>query len=468
VTTVLPQASSKELPPPTVGRVTKLAAPTIAEQFIVAFIGVTDTWLAGHIPGDSKTVAAAAAAVGTMMYIQWFAGLMTSFIGTGAIAIVSRSIGARRIRVANRVAGTAVATAFLVGLFVAVSLFTFAGPFVRVVGLEGLAADFGKQYLQIMCVTLCFQSAAQIGMACLRGAGDTLRPMLIMALVSVVNLVASSVLTFGLFGLPAFGIRGNAAGTLLAFFTGGMITIYLLVSGRAGLKLRLNHLRVVPHVVARIGKIGIPSWLEGMLLWGGQFLIVVLVINAIGDKTVTMAAHGAVLRIESFSFLPGFGFGMAASALVGQYLGAKRPDQAMRAAHVANRLGLITMTVMALPMVFLPSLMIWLMVWSPEVISVGFWPMILAGLAQPGFAFAIVYGSALRGAGDTVSPMIATISGMILRIIIVLPAAYWLKAHNLSHYALTAVWIAIFIDLNYRAVFNTITFHRGKWQHKRV
>jgi len=305
------------LPRPTWRTVLRLAIPTIAEQFISAFIGFTDAWLAGHIPGDSHSVAAAAAAVGNMMYIQWLAGLLVSFIGTGAIAVVSRSVGARRIRVANRVAGTAVSAATVVGLAVAVVMFLFAEPFVRLSGLSGLAAVFGTQYLRIMCVTLCFQSAATIGMACLRGAGDMVRPMLIMIAVAVVNLIASSVLTLGLFGAPAWGVQGNALGTLLAFLTGGVATIIVLLGGFGKLKLRLRHFAIVPHIVMRIGRIGVPSGLEGILLWGGQFIVIALVINGGKDDAVTMAAHSAVLRVESLSFLPGFGFGIAASSLVG-------------------------------------------------------------------------------------------------------------------------------------------------------
>jgi Na+-driven multidrug efflux pump len=159
--------------------------------------------------------------------------------------------------------------------------------------------------------------------------------MLVTLTTTFANCIATPALSFGLFGLPALGIEGNATGTLLAFAIAGVMTVAFLLSGTAGLRMRTRHLKIVPHLLKRVLKIGIPSWLEGLLLWGGQACIVIFAINptdeAIGVVGTTLAAHTATLRIESLAFLPGFGFGIACSALVGQYLGAGKPDQAVRA-----------------------------------------------------------------------------------------------------------------------------------------
>jgi putative MATE family efflux protein len=461
------------LGPASVRTIMALALPTIVEQLLQAVIGLTDTSVAGHFRGGAYEVAAASAAVGIMNYLQWFAGLMTSAFGVGATAIVARSIGARRPRVASRVAGTALTAAVLVGLVVALLLFAFAPQVVWACGLRQQAALFGQQYLRIMTITIALQTAAQIGMACLRGAGDTMRPMFITGSVVVINVLTTTTFSFGLFGMPAWGIRGNAFGTMVAFLIGGAATLVVLLSGRAKVKLQLRHFRLIPHVLRRVLRIGAPSWLEGLLLWVGQFAIVILVINrtdlALGASGVTMAAHNTVLRIESIAFLPGFAFGIAASALVGQYLGARAPDQAKRAAHLANRLAIGTMTAAALPMVVVPGLLLKLVVNSDPVVRAGFWPMVLAGLAQPGFAVAIIMGSGLRGAGETVWPMVTTLTGMFLVRVPVLLAmllVFWRYGH--ADWGLTAVWIGIVVDLYYRGVVNGIVFRRGRWQTKRV
>jgi putative MATE family efflux protein len=458
--------------PVTVGTVMALALPTIVEQFFSAGVGLTDTIVAGNTGPTSDAHAAAAAAVGTMTYLQWFAGLMTAALSVGATAIVARSIGAHRPRLATRVAGTVCSAALLVGIGVAILFFLLPGPIATLFGLRGLAATYGAQYLRIMALTVCFQTAGLIGMACLRGAGDTVRPMVVTIAVFLINAVASPALAFGWFGLPALGIRGNAIGTLFSFMAAGIVTFGFLVTAGAGLRLRRRHFRIVPHLLTRVLKIGVPSWAEGMLLWTGQALIVMLVIAptdlSIGVSGATMAAHNVVLRLESVAFLPGFGFGIACSALVGQYLGAKKPAEAKQAAHLCMLLALGTMTAAALPMIFFPTLLAGWMVDSDVVVHTAKIPLILAGLAQPGFAIAIARSAALKGAGETVAPMMATITGMILRVILVFTLQYlfWRAGH--AAWGLTAVWTCIFIDLNYRAVYNDAVYRAGKWQWKRV
>jgi Na+-driven multidrug efflux pump len=349
-------------------------------------------------------------------------------------------------------------------------------------GLKGLAHQFGVDYLQIMVVTICLQTAGQIGMACIRGAGDTLRPMVITAAIALVNVVTVPTLAKGLFGFPVMGIRGNALGTAIAFAISGVLAMLLLQSGWSRLRLRRRHFKIVPHILMRVLRIGLPSWAEGMLLWAGQFLIVIVIINRNDHALaafwgtaqssvdgVTMAAHQATLRIESFAFLPGFGFGIAASTMVGQYLGSKRPEEARVAARKTAALALGTMTLAALPMVFLPDWIMRMVVNSRHVAEVGYWPMVLAGLAQPGFAIAIIAGSALKGAGDTISVMVSTITGMfVVRFPIVLGMVWVFGRMGHWEWGLIAVWIGIFVDLNYRAAFNTIVFLRGKWRFKKV
>jgi len=126
------------------------------------------------------------------------------------------------------------------------------------------------------------------------------------------------------------------------------------------------------------------------------------------------------------------------------------------------------MTAAAAVMVFLPHYMLHFLVDSNDVVNIGVIPLILAGLAQPGFAVQIVKAAALRGAGDTIYPMLATVSGILLRIIVVVTCISILSYYGQAKWGLTAVWIAIFIDLNYRAVFNTFAYRTGKWKVQKI
>jgi Na+-driven multidrug efflux pump len=183
---------------------------------------------------------------------------------------------------------------------------------------------------------------------------------------------------------------------------------------------------------------------------------------------MTMAAHSATLRIESLAFLPGYGFGIACSALVGQYLGAQRPLEAERAARLCTRLAMATMITAAIPMVFFPRLMLSFMVDSAPVVALGTIPLILAGLAQPPFALAIVKSSALKGAGDTRSPLWASLVGMGSRVVVVLAVMAILARTGHAGWGLIAVWICIFLDLTWRAIYLVAVFRRGKWKQVQV
>lgn len=453
-----------------------LALPTLTEQIISGAIGLTDTLVAGHGKAAENNTAAAAA-VGSMGYLMWLASLIGSLLGVGATAIVARSFGARRVRVAQRVAGTALTASAVLGVLVALGLFLFAEQVVSLFRLQGQAGRYAVEYLHIMSITVCLQTLGQIGLACVRGSGDLVRPMAISASVALINVVTCPALAYGWLGLPALGIRGNALGTMIAFVISGTATLLLLLRGGAPLRLQLRHLRIVPHVLWRILRVSLPSGVEGILLWGGQVLVV-NVVSAVNDAQwaelrgvkleqvsgVTLAGHNAVLRIEGLAFLPGFGLGIATSVLVGQCLGAGRPDEARRATWIAAKLAVLAMTLAAAPMVIFPALLTQLMVNSADVQRIAVWPMIFAGLAQPGFALAIIMAAALRGAGDTLTVMVSTLTGIfVVRVPLVLAGMYLCAKLGLPGWGLTVVWVVIFLDLQYRAVFNTVAFLRGKW-----
>jgi putative MATE family efflux protein len=472
-TEVTPRPQELTSAPPTARSVLRLAWPVIVEQFLQASIGLANTWIAGHIPGDEATVTAAAAAVGTIAYLQWLTGLMTNALGVGATAIVARRVGAGRIRSAKRTAGIAIAWAFLLGLAMSCVMYVFAEPICRFMGLKDLPLVFGVQYLKIIVFTLCFQAVANIGMATMRGAGNTVSPMIVAGIITVVNFLASASLTFGWGPFPALGLRGNALGDLLVYLCAGVATIVMLTRPSYTLALQRRHIRFSLTPLRRILSIGIPSWLEGALLWLGQSLILIFVINQGDLNGIMMAAHNSVIRIEALAFLPGFGFGMAASALVGQYLGKKRPDAARQAAFLSLRLALITMTLAALPMILFPTLLLRLMVTSDIVAEVGYWPMILAGLAQPSFAIAIVMAGSLRGAGATKWPLWFSTGGIFLFRIPLLFLCLWLLAmwtgHPLDQKGkMLCVWIAIFADLNLRGVGLWLAFSRSDWAKTKV
>jgi len=239
---------------------------------------------------------------------------------------------------------------------------------------------------------------------------------------------------------------------------GGIITLVLLLRGRAGLWLRIQF-QVQRDMIMRIVRVGWPFAGE-QLVFQCALILFIGMINQLG--TAAYAAHNLVIRIESLAFLPGWGYGIAASALVGQALGAKRPDEAKAAANEALTQTSVMMLVLGGVMVAFPEPLLTFFVNDPTVIAAGIIPLQIAGAFQIAMGANFVLSGALRGAGDTRWPLYTkVISTWGLR----LPITYVLL---LSGFGLTGVWIAMGVDFCSQALLAYIRFRQDKWQTMQV
>jgi putative MATE family efflux protein len=298
--------------------------------------------------------------------------------------------------------------------------------------------------------------------ACLRGAGDTLTPAISMAIVSIVNMIFSAGLCYGWGPLPAWGFDGVAAGTVIAYITGGVIQSIVLLLGRGGIRLHLHRLRPHWHNMRRLLRIGIPTGVESSLQWGVNFALV-FVINRMDVSSASGAAHNLAIRIESLSYLTGFGFAIAASTLVGQSLGRKDPVRAARCAWLAYAMGGSFMTLAGVGLIFFGRSASEFMSTDPAVIDLTTRCLFWAGFCQCGFAAAMVFGAALRGAGDTTRVMITTLSSLFgVRLVGVIILA---KVFGLG---LEAIWILLSAELMLRGGLLFAQFQTGKWKHVKV
>jgi putative MATE family efflux protein len=319
------------------------------------------------------------------------------------------------------------------------------------------------QFLRIDCFGYIIYSLTLIGAACWRGVGDTRTPLYIMCGVNVWNVIASTTLRFGRGPVPAMGVVGIPLGTLSARILGGLIVLVLLYRGRSGLRLLAGDLRYRWESVVRLLRVGIPAGIDGMLLWCGQFLFL-KIISMLGTgemQAATIAAHVVGIRVEALSYLPAHAWATAAATLVGQSLGARDPDRAMRSGHLAALQGAAMCFCMGIIYFF----------WAPQiyylfnssdyarVAGIGVPALRCLAFFQVPLALMIIYTNALRGAGDTRWPLLFTIVGMLC---VRLPFAY--LGGIVLHGGLLGAWTGMFGDMTCRAVLSTIRFARGGWQ----
>ena len=436
-----------------------LSLPILAENLLHMLVGFTDTWLAGHLREGSK---AATAAVGSVAYILWLVNLLASAIATGATAIVARAIGARHRSLANSVCGQAIGAAAIMGLVTAGLFAALAAHLARLTGLTGVAYEYAHFYFQAMSLSLPFSVVTVAAGACLRGAGDTRSPAIAMVVVDLVNMVLSYGLATGAWGLPEMGFRGIAVGTVVAYVIGGIILVAVLMRSRSPVRLHVHRLRPHWQTLRRLLRIGLPSGIGDVLPWFAQFAVLRM-INQLDTDNVSGAAHMVTIRVESFSFSFGLAFMAATATMVGQSLGMKDPRRATRVAWLAFAATAAVMLAWAVAFAFAGKHLAGFMNDDPAAVALAAQCLFITSFAQLGFAATLVFGGVLRGAGDTLSVMVINIASQVgVRLV----SVYVLT--QVFHLGLTAVWMALTVELSLRGVVYFMRFMQGGWKHVTV
>lgn len=432
----------------------RLALPVLLEQFLSFCVGLYDTFLAGHLPGGVSD--AATGAVGIGAYVSWLATLLFSFVSAGTTALVARAQGRGDVADAVRVTNRSYGLGLMVGVAFAACAIPLAGLISRFVLTDEQAIGVTSRYLRIDSVGLIFSSVSYMGAAALRGSGNMRTPMLIFAVVAVMNAAASTLLVFGLGPVPGLGIDGIVLGTVIARITGGTLMTTALVRGSSGLRLRISEFRFADETVRRILSIGIPAALDGLVMWIGHYLFL-KIIGSFG--TAVMAAHMVGIRVEALTYLPAVAWAAAAATMIGQSLGAGLPERARRAGHEAVlQCGMLGLAIM-LAFYCGAELIYRSMHNSEAVIAAGVPAFRMLALFQLPLVAGIVYTGGLRGAGDTRVPMWITLFTTLL---VRLPAA-WVCGVVLDG-GLYGAWIGMCLDMLLRGVLVAVRFWRGGWE----
>jgi putative MATE family efflux protein len=297
--------------------------------------------------------------------------------------------------------------------------------------------------------------------ASLRGAGDTLTPAISMIVVDVINVVLSVGLAYGLWGLPRLGFNGIAIGTVIAYVAGGVLQIVVLLVGRGGIKLHVHRLRPHARDMKRILRIGVPAGLTDGINWIANFALI-KVVNRTEPLNVSAAAHVSAVRVESISYMTGFAVAVAVATMVGQSLGMKDPRRAQRSAYLGFAIGGGFMTFVGLLFIFFPRFFARMIAAEEDVVELTARCLQITGFCQAGFAAAIIFGGALRGAGDTfVVMLITTVTILLLR-----GGGVWVLGR--LHQPLWVIWIVLAADLFVRGVMVYGRFLHGGWKRIKV
>jgi putative MATE family efflux protein len=282
-----------------------------------------------------------------------------------------------------------------------------------------------------------------------------------MILMNVVNVGLTWLLALGWGPIPPLGLTGIALGTAFGEGIGGSVILGLLIGGHSGLRLRYETVWPDGATLRRILRISLPAAAESLTNVVCQLWFLRL-INRLGP--VATAAHGVAIRCEAIAFLTITAFSVAASTLAGQYLGARRPDLAVRSARTAWMLGGLLLSFLGLVLFTQGRGMFQLFLAGRQnsVLEEGVPVLRIVALAMPALATISVLNGTLNGAGDTRWPWVITISGYLA---VRIPLTYALIStpeHGGWGLGLRGAWLAMFADLYVRAALVAGRFlHRG-------
>ncbi len=410
----------------------RIAWPMVISELGDSLYSITDTYFV------SRLGTLALAAVGAGSYISWLFFVVVALFSTGVLVFTAQSYGAKEIEKARRALGESIIVGFSLALII-VLIVRLISPLIvgLVVGANRELVEITLLYFNTRILGLPFLLVAVSMDSVVRAVGATKYSMITVLSSALLNMILDPILIFGLFGFPALGVVGAALATIISIIY--MLPLELFF---------LNKLSLLPQLsleyghVLKVLKIGAPAALERLVFSVGNNAYISFISRC---GSTALAAHQVGIRIESFIYMPGFAFSVAAASLVGQRIGSGNVPEGKRIGLEAAKISATIMTILGVIVALTAHILVAPFAPNNDVASLARIYLILAGLSEPGLALAMTLGGAIRGGGNTLIPMILNATGLYL--FRVLPAALLIGSLGVI-----GAWIAMFIDVYLRGI----------------
>ena len=437
-----------------------IAWPVLIELVLSSLFGMINMMMLGNIP-DHAYAAAAVSAVGVTNQPLFLGLSLVQALNVGGTALIARYFGSGKHDRMENVMKHVMIISMILSVPLTALAFVYSDQIMAFMGAMPDTIEVGRGYFRIICISYLFQSFNFSITGSLRGIGETQIPMGVNLRANFLNVVGNALLIYGLFGIPELGIVGAATSTIIANAVASLLLIRYLRSGKSKLNFSFKHkFQFSMKTMKNLAKIGFPSAMEQLVLRAGLILFIQIVS---GLGTVVFAAHNIGMNILSLSFTLGQAFGIAASSLVGRSLGADDADLAEKYATNTSRIGTVFGTLLGIGFFFGAEFIVSLYSNDPEIIRNGAIALRVAAITQPFQSHQLIVAGSLRGAGDTVFPLISTFVGIL--VIRVLAATFFVNVLGLG---LLGAWLAVMLDQVIRWLLIAMRFKSGKWKKVRI
>ncbi len=440
----------------TEGPITKslvtLAFPLIVGMFMEIALSMTHYFWVGRLGPTAQD------AVTTSMVVVWTVVAATSIVSVGITALIARNIGAGNPDRAAYFVKQGLALAIMIGLIVGVVGALFSKQLLVFMNAGESTVALGLPYIRIFFASAVLLFLLETSYAAFRSSGNTKTPAFIGIMVVIINLVLDPLFIFGIGPFPEMGVAGAGVATSIAYLTGVITSLSLIHKGKLGYKPpSLFPLNLSLKKMLAIVRIGMP--MSGhQLVFMIVYWFLIIIVHRFGEAAG--AAMGIGNRMESFSYMICHGISLASSAMVGQNLGAGKPDRAAQSAWHAVVLGIIVTTIVSFFFLIFSKEIASVFSQSPLVVEIAKDYLIILALSQMTMAVEIILEGSFAGAGDTVPPMLVMIPGHLIRI----PLAYFL-CFKLD-WGVNGVWWTLTITTTFKAIILALWFKRGRWKDK--
>jgi MATE family, multidrug efflux pump len=431
-----------------------LAVPMVLETAMESLFGIVNVFWVAHLGKES---AAAVGITESMLTILFAVALGLSMPTT---AMVARRIGEKDRQGASVAAFQAIAIGIgvsvpigLVGIIWTPQLFHLMGA-----SPEVLAAGGGYSRMIIggnVVIMLLF-----LNNAIFRGAGDAAIAMRALWFANVINIILDPCLIFGLGPFPRLGVTGSAIATTIGRGAGVILQLYLLSSGMARVRVGLKRSKLDPGVMLRLLRLSVGGMFQ-FFVATASWLGLMRIVTHFGDAAI--AGYTIAIRMVVFALLPSWGMSNAAATLVGQNLGAGKPDRAERSVWVAGVTNMTFLGVVTVVFLIFAEPLVRIFTTDEAVVAVGIDALRYISYGYVFYAYGMVMVAAFNGAGDTTTPTWINLGCYWL---FQIPLAYTLANH--AGLGAQGVFLAITIAESVIAIIGILMFRRGTWKTQKI
>jgi putative MATE family efflux protein len=427
-----------------------LSIPMVLEMAMESLFALVDVFYVSQLDPNAVATVGLTESVITLVYA------VAIGMSTAPMAMIARYIGEGDHSAASKVVMQAIYLATCFAVLIGIPGYLYADRILAMMGGDDTLIASGVGYTQIMFASNIFIMLLFLLNGIFRGAGDAHLAMRALWLANGINIILDPLFIFGWGPIPAMGVQGAAVATTIGRGLGVAFQLYLLLSGASVVRLYFRQLGIQWDIITRLLKIAMNGAFQ-FLIASASWIVLMRIVSRFGSEAV--AGYTIAIRLIIFTLLPSWGIANAAATLVGQNLGAGRPDRAATSVWRAAFFSMVFLASVSIVYYLAAKPIIYFFTEDPAVIEAGIESLRIFAISYALFAYGMVIGQAFNGAGDTRTPMIIN---LICFWAVEIPLANFLAIS--IGWELAGVCWAIAVSESLMTLLSILIFRRGNWK----